>query len=193
MVDDTALSSLISIRPKIMLYGDDALTTVNFIIILRQRPSLTNATSYFTFPTGINCSPKKPTSSVWVGVKRALTDVGPLCMAFGGLRPYPLRLFYCWSLLYCSPPRHRRNFVDPFSHGWLDTPTHKKQTRVSLSPGVTPGLSSGVRMSGCPFKMPGQRVSPSKMPGQRVSRDVRPQSLGWDPYLQDRDLTSVVF
>ncbi|GKA09088.1 hypothetical protein Tco_0688419 [Tanacetum coccineum] len=72
MVDEIALRSRILVHPKMMLYEDDARTTVNFIIVIQHRPSLLNATSNSTFPIGINCSPEKPTNYVWVGVKRAL-------------------------------------------------------------------------------------------------------------------------
>ncbi|GKB38852.1 retrovirus-related pol polyprotein from transposon TNT 1-94 [Tanacetum coccineum] len=72
---------------------------------------------------------------------------------------------------------------------------YNELSRIMLSKGLTKvvgELEYAInRVS--PFKMSSQRVNPSKMHGQRVSRDVRPQSLGWKSYLQDRDLTSIVF
>ncbi|GKE30194.1 hypothetical protein Tco_1445578 [Tanacetum coccineum] len=50
MVDKIALRSRILVHPKMMLYEDDARTTVNFIIVIQHRPSLLNATSNSTFP-----------------------------------------------------------------------------------------------------------------------------------------------
>ncbi|GKB59587.1 hypothetical protein Tco_0915773 [Tanacetum coccineum] len=78
IVDDTARSPRIPVRPKMMLYGDDARTTINFIMVLRCRPTLPNATSSSILPIGINCSSKKPTSFVRVAVRRAFTDDGRL-------------------------------------------------------------------------------------------------------------------
>nr|GEY15081.1 hypothetical protein [Tanacetum cinerariifolium] len=53
VVDEIARSSLIPVRPKIMLYGDDASTTVNFIMVLRLKPSFPNTTSNLIFPIGL--------------------------------------------------------------------------------------------------------------------------------------------
>nr|GEY08641.1 hypothetical protein [Tanacetum cinerariifolium] len=78
VVEEIARSSIRPIRPKMMLYGYDARTTVNFIMVLLHSPSHPNVTFSLIFPVRISCSPENPTSSVWVCVNQALTDRGRL-------------------------------------------------------------------------------------------------------------------
>ncbi|GKD01069.1 hypothetical protein Tco_1171343, partial [Tanacetum coccineum] len=54
VVDGMARSSLIPVRPKMILYGDNACTTMNFIIVLRHNPSLLNITSSLILPIRSN-------------------------------------------------------------------------------------------------------------------------------------------
>ncbi|GJV34057.1 hypothetical protein Tco_1394457 [Tanacetum coccineum] len=89
-VDETTLRSCIPVRPKMMLYEDDAQTTVNFIMMLRVRPPPPNFTSNSIFPIGISCSPEKPTSSVWVGdilVQYRGKGDGNIHPVFGSVEP----------------------------------------------------------------------------------------------------------